>query len=206
MSQLSPAYAPPGYGPPPGYGLPPGYGPPPSYVPPPGYGAAPPFPPPPVRPLPPLAEWWERVMALLVDSAVSQGPQLVGLCVLLATLEERTLGFEGERLTLPWPSAWGLAAFVVGSLVSTGLNVWNRWIRQGRTGQSVGKQLMGLRVVGEASLAPQGVGATILRELCHVLDGYLYVGYLWPLWDARRRTFADMVMHTVVVQVPDRTP
>lgn len=196
MSRLSPAYAPPGYGPPPAYG-PPGYGPPP------GYGALPPVPPP-AWPLPPLAEWWERVMASLVDSAVSSGPQLIGFVVLVATLEERTLGFEGESLTLPWPTPLGLAAYLLGFAVSTGLSVWNRWIRQGRAGQSVGKQLMGLRVVGEATLAPQGVGGTILRELCHVLDAYSYVGYLWPLWDARRRTFADMVVHSVVVRVPGR--
>lgn len=183
-----------GHVPPPAYGAPPGYGPLP------GYGS--PFPPPPVRPLPPLAEWWERVVASLVDSAVSSGPQLVGLCVLLATLEERTFGTGGESFVMLWPSAQGLAAFVVGALASTAINVWNRWVTQGRTGQSVGKRLLGLRVVGEATLTPPGVGGGILRELCHVLDAYSYVGYFWPLVDARRRTFADMVVHTVVVQVP----
>lgn len=180
--------------------------PPPGHVLPPGYGPPPPFPPPPVRPLPPLAEWWDRVLAWLVDCAVSQGPQLVGLCVLLTRLEERTLGNEGGPLTLPWPSPLGLAALLLGTLVSAGINIWNRWIVQGRTGQSVGKRALGLCVVGEATLVPPGVGGTILRELCHVLDGYSYVGYFWPLVDARRRTFADMVVHTVVVQVPGRTP
>ena len=33
----------------------------------------------------------------------------------------------------------------------------------------------------------------------HILDALTYVGFLWPLWDAKRQTFADMLMRTVVV-------
>ena len=32
--------------------------------------------------------------------------------------------------------------------------------------------------------------------------GLLCVGYLWPLWDAERQTFADKLMHTVAVTTP----
>ena len=35
----------------------------------------------------------------------------------------------------------------------------------------------------------------------HVLDSLpCYLGYLWPLWDAKRQTFADKIMSTVVVE------
>ena len=39
----------------------------------------------------------------------------------------------------------------------------------------------------------------MLRELAHQLDTLsVFVGWLWPLWDARRRTFADLLLRTEV--------
>ena len=40
------------------------------------------------------------------------------------------------------------------------------------------------------------------RDLLHILDLLpLWLGFLWPLWDARRQTFADKIMKTVVLKV-----
>ena len=33
-----------------------------------------------------------------------------------------------------------------------------------------------------------------------MLDGLAYVGYLWPLWDDERQTFADKILRTGVVR------
>jgi uncharacterized RDD family membrane protein YckC len=44
-----------------------------------------------------------------------------------------------------------------------------------------------------------GGGLSFVRQLAHILDGICYIGYLWPLWDARKQTFADKIMGTVVV-------
>ena len=39
----------------------------------------------------------------------------------------------------------------------------------------------------------------MLRELAHLLDtAALFIGWLWPLWDRRRRTFADLLLRTEV--------
>ncbi|PRC50008.1 hypothetical protein C6A85_71770, partial [Mycobacterium sp. ITM-2017-0098] len=39
--------------------------------------------------------------------------------------------------------------------------------------------------------APVGVVRLAARDLAHLLDtAALFVGWLWPLWDRRRRTFA----------------
>ena len=46
-----------------------------------------------------------------------------------------------------------------------------------------------------------GGGTAFLRELAHVIDGLpCYLGYLWPLWDDKRQTFADKICSTVVVR------
>jgi hypothetical protein len=40
-----------------------------------------------------------------------------------------------------------------------------------------------------------------VRDFAHLLDVLsLGLGYLWPLWDARRQTFADKVVRSVVVR------
>ncbi|MGY2011683.1 RDD family protein [Nocardia gipuzkoensis] len=76
---------------------------------------------------------------------------------------------------------------------------WNLVFRPGRTGQSLGKQAVGLRLVDTGSAAPVGVGRAFVRQVAHVADALPFcLGYLWPLWDARRQTFADKLCGTVV--------
>jgi len=75
--------------------------------------------------------------------------------------------------------------------------IYNRCILAGRTGQSWGKRVVGIHLLGEQTGRPIGGGLAFGRELAHVLDGFLYIGYLWPLWYAKRQTFADKVCGTV---------
>ena len=45
-----------------------------------------------------------------------------------------------------------------------------------------------------------GGGAGIGRFFLHIIDALpCYLGFLWPLWDAKRQTFADKVMGTLVI-------
>lgn len=61
--------------------------------------------------------------------------------------------------------------------------------------------MFGLRV-RHRSGAPVGVVRLAARELAHLLDtAALGVGWLWPLWDRRRRTFADLLLRTEVLRV-----
>ncbi len=40
-----------------------------------------------------------------------------------------------------------------------------------------------------------------VRDLAHVLDSVAcHLGWLWPLWDQKRQTFADKIVGTVVVR------
>ena len=58
------------------------------------------------------------------------------------------------------------------------------------------------RLIGEETQAPIGALNAFLRDLVHILDWLTVVGYLWPLWDDKKQTFADKIMNTVVVRVP----
>ncbi|GAB7047894.1 RDD family protein [Catenuloplanes indicus] len=121
--------------------------------------------------------WFTRVAAYLADTAVA-APFFLAAGLL-----------DGNRAAY-----YGLAA--------AGFAVWayNRWWRAGRTGQSWGRALVGIRLVGADTARPIGPVRAAVRDFAHLLDDViLYVGYLLPLWTAKRQTLADKVMRTVVV-------
>jgi uncharacterized RDD family membrane protein YckC len=135
-----------------------------------------------------LANWPQRVGAYLIDYLIAAIPAFLAVLLFSGT-------DPGEA-----PNAGaGLVAFLL-YLVSLGVWIYNRAIQQGRTGQSWGKQVLNLRLVRMADGQPMGGGMSFVRDLAHILDALpCYIGYLFPLWDARRQTFADKIMSTVVL-------
>lgn len=140
----------------------------------------------------PYAEWIKRVGAYLVDVAVL----IPGYLVML--IAAPMMGSDNGAL-----AAIGLVIYFAGVAAVIGLAIWNFILRQGRTGWSVGKQVLGIRLIGEKTGEPLGPGLTFVRALCHILDQLpCYLGYLWPLWDAKKQTFADKIMSSVVIEQP----
>ena len=79
--------------------------------------------------------------------------------------------------------------------------MWNFGYRQGRTGSSVGKTALRLWVIDVASGEPIGFQRSVIRQFAHVADTLsLGLGFLWPLWDSKRQTFADKLASTVCVR------
>jgi uncharacterized RDD family membrane protein YckC len=135
------------------------------------------------------ANWLQRVGAYLIDSIIAGVPSWIGLPFYLASMDA-----NGN------PSGAGLAVYVVLSLVSLGVQIYNRWILAGRTGQSWGKRALRIRLIGEQSGQPIGAGMAFVRDICHIVDAIIcYIGFLFPLWDAKRQTLADKIVKTVVV-------
>lgn len=77
--------------------------------------------------------------------------------------------------------------------------VWNSCYRQGTTGQSIGRRVAKTKLVKIETGAPIGFGLALLRQICHGVE--FGIGYLWPLWDEQRQTFADKIVGTLVVRV-----
>jgi uncharacterized RDD family membrane protein YckC len=195
---------PPPYGspqPPPPYGSPqqpPPYGspqqPPPYGAPQQPYGAPPP--PPYGSPQQPFgygapsvayASWIQRVGAYIVDALCVAPFTIIGAIVGRST--DSTTGVTSFNL-LYW-------LFALAGLVVLG---YNRWYQAGKTGQSWGKKALSLRLVSEETGQPIGGGMAFVRDLAHIIDGVIcYIGYLFPLWDAKRQTLADKIVKTVVI-------
>jgi uncharacterized RDD family membrane protein YckC len=94
----------------------------------------------------------------------------------------------------------------IGALALLAFAVWNSCYRQGATGQSLGKRVAGTRLVGVATGRPVGFGRALGRGVARLLDGIpLALGYLWPLFDEQRQTFADKVCATLVVRARPRS-
>jgi uncharacterized RDD family membrane protein YckC len=102
-----------------------------------------------------------------------------------------------------------LGQIAVGLDVLAWLVIWlyNSCYLNGTTGQSWGKRALHLKLVRMADKQLLGTGAAFVRGLAHTLDLLtLGVGFLLPLWDARRQTLADKVMKTVILSQEKTLP
>ena len=91
---------------------------------------------------------------------------------------------------------------VIAWLIVLAYVIWNYGYRQGTTGSSIGKSIMKFKVVSEKTGQPIGFGMSVVRQIAHIVDGIIcYIGYLFPLWDAKRQTIADKLMTTVVLPI-----
>ncbi len=159
-------------------------------------------------PVYPYAPWLRRVGAYLIDflpSLIATIPFYIGYFIWLTSMMQQTDLPPGVVPDLTAGFGW-MAVGGVLLLAALGWQIYNRWIVAGRTGQSLGKRVLKIKLVAEATGQPIGALNAFLRDLVHILDGIAYIGYLWPLWDDKRQTFADKLMKTVVPDVPGSTP
>jgi uncharacterized RDD family membrane protein YckC len=157
--------------------------------------------------------WIRRVAAAIID--VIPIPIIVGIGGAIATASERQVcHYEGEY-TYGWTTVSGhcnyvseysggsYAALWVFSLLAFAYFLFNWGYLQGRVGATIGKRLLKFTVVRTKTGQPVGFFRSILRQFAHIADTLpLVIGYLFPLWDAKRQTFADKIIGTVCQPVP----
>ena len=133
----------------------------------------------------PLASWGDRVIATLIDAVAL----IAGYIVVF--ILSAIIGAVSDAL--------GGLVLILGYLV---LSVYSFYLGflEGETGQSPGKAITGLKVVRATDGQLIGGGMGVVRKLAHLLDGICFIGYLFPLFDPMRQTFADKIMTTVVLR------
>ncbi|MDR3662728.1 MAG: RDD family protein [Mycobacterium sp.] len=155
----------------------------------------------------PFTPWLTRALAFLIDCV----PYviIVGIGYGIEAMTQETLcttdtsEYNLGQFCVTGNSTIGVAAFLASVAVGFAYLVWNYGYKQGTTGASIGKAIMKFKVVGERTGQPIGVGMSIVRQLAHFLDAAIcYIGYLLPLFDAKRQTIADKVMKTVCLPLP----
>jgi uncharacterized RDD family membrane protein YckC len=97
-------------------------------------------------------------------------------------------------------AAHNAGIYFVFLLAGLAVTAYNRWYLAGKTGQSWGNRVLNMNLISEQTGQPIGPAKAFLRDLCHILDSLAcYIGWLFPLWDSKRQTFADKIMQTVVI-------
>jgi uncharacterized RDD family membrane protein YckC len=216
MTDQPPPPPPGNYPPPPQGGYPPppqsgGYPPPQArggYPPPPPQNA-PGYPPPPAAAGPAMPKeaytsWISRVGAYIIDAIPAAILIAIGQGIAIGTGDNNCVTNSGQYdygvSCTSSPSVLGLLASSLAGILVLAYVVWNYGYRQGTTGSSIGKSVLKFKVISEKTGQPIGFGMSIVRQIAHFVDGILcYIGYLWPIWDAKRQTFADKIMTTVCV-------
>lgn len=143
----------------------------------------------------PYAQWGARVGAALLDGLPAGLLGLVGALALSGTMNTPT-----HRNPSFGPSGGGIAVMILCYAGSFAYMIWNVGFRQGKTGQTWGKRALGIAVIGEQTGAPLGVGLSIGRQFAQIVNALpCYIGFLFPLWDAKAQTFADKMIGSIVV-------
>lgn len=130
----------------------------------------------------PTASWLARAGAFSIDV-------LLGVAVIVTM----------ALLTLSAPQrGWLWWVFTATAVLVFVLMAVNRLVSPWLTGWSLGRAVFGI-AVRKSDGSAVGLGRLFLRDAAHLLDtAALFIGWLWPLWDRRRRTFADLLLRTEV--------
>jgi uncharacterized RDD family membrane protein YckC len=152
----------------------------------------------------PLADWWQRLIAIIIDGLIIGIPHLIITLAIVGSSGGAFLGASwraGVILT-------GIAFAIIGIGYFALLNGSER-------GQTVGQMALGIAVRDEVNggpIDPQRAGLRILVLYPGVVLGWIpilgVVAGLWtlvaglsPLWDPRRQGFHDKATHTDVIKV-----
>ena len=151
-----------------------------------------------------FAHWGKRVGAYLIDaliSVVALIPYFIGIGIAAGS---STTDPATGQLTMDDGSA-GIVAILslISAVLSLAYFIWNYCLKQGRTGYTIGKGVLGIKLVKAETGQPIGAGMSFVRYLAHIIDALpCYLGFLWPLWDSKRQTFADKIIGTYVIDQP----
>lgn len=136
------------------------------------------------------ASFWERAVAFTIDFFL--------FCV-LSFLVSGLVGviasaLLGDALHTSVATILALLVMIVSAFVTfvIPLRLWK--------GQTLGKRLLGIVVVNESG-RDISWGQSFARLFLYIVS-YLpvFLGFLWCIWDSRKRCFHDMIAHTLVVK------
>lgn len=110
---------------------------------------------------------------------------------------DSTVTCTNSELNSPGLVLGGIVVIALGVLVV--LFLYCRSL--GKTGQTMGRKIVGVRVVDKFTEQPIGFGRALGRTLFAQLisSAFCSLGYLWMLWDGEQQTWHDKVVGSVVV-------
>lgn len=129
-----------------------------------------------------------RVIATIVDVIV------LGIVSFILSLMADTASASGGSVGFTLSGWWALLFFVI---------VLGYYILlEGLLGQTVGKMVVGIKVVGQGTQDAPGLGKATIRTLMRIVDGFFFylVAFIAVLASTNNRRLGDMVAGTLVVR------
>lgn len=121
----------------------------------------------------PRAGFWRRFGAVLIDDI------LLGVVFLILVAALKAVGDA------------------IGILLSIG---YFTYFEGSSRGQTLGKRALGIRVIDFDNGGPIGFGRAFVRYIGRIVSGlFIYIGYLWMLWDKEKQCWHDKFANDVVV-------
>jgi uncharacterized RDD family membrane protein YckC len=141
----------------------------------------------------PRAGFWRRFVAVLVDGLLLGVVQALVNLIFGVDAFGFSYGFNADTL--------GVETHPVANLLNWAAQVgYYTYFEGAAAGQTLGKKLLGIRVIDFRTGGPLGYGTAALRWLCRILSGIpCGLGYFWMLWDKEKQTWHDKLTNTVVV-------
>ena len=130
-----------------------------------------------------------RILATIVDGLIFGGLYTV-MVLLFGSIS--SVGFAEWNGSMP-----ALPTLLYGVII-----VLYYILLEGYLGQTVGKMLLGIKVVREDNGEVPGLGGATIRTLLRIVDGissYL-VAFITVLISGKNQRFGDMAAHTLVVR------
>ena len=167
---------------------------------------------------PSLAEWWQRLLARIIDAAVilvlASPFWLPPFATYVRRIQDVQNLYQGDISNPAAQTAISVAGSrLFGSLVLAGIAgaliaMAYDWIQHGLWGKTLGKRAVGTMVVTADTRSKIGGGAAGGRAAVYALPsavpivGALFaaVNELWLLWDKRRQCLHDKAARTVVIK------
>ena len=154
----------------------------------------------------PLADWWQRLVAIILDSIILFVPKAILTAIVVGT----AVSNNGLYTT-----GIGASLIVLGIIFAIVDIAYFALLNGSEKGQTVGQMVLGIAVRDESTggaIGPQRGGLRILVldpgllvfwiPVIGLIAGlYTLVAALSPLWDDRRQGFHDKVAKTDVIKV-----
>jgi uncharacterized RDD family membrane protein YckC len=142
--------------------------------------------------LPARARSFQGLRAGIVSRALAAGADVVivagiGIGALFVWSLLRSMGHRSFEFALPG----SISLFLLGELLLC-LYLWSGWSSTGRT---IGKQIMGLRVVNSQGRLMRPLSALLRAILCVVFP----IGLLWCVISQGNRSIQDVFLRTSVI-------
>lgn len=176
-----------------------------------------------------LADWWQRVLALIIDNIIIFAIAIIPLLIIVGIIYGGVNNFESTQSESDALSA-ALAFLMLAFLASIFFWIVSSFyfgftmMRKGkRNGQSWGKQILNITVVRKNGqqigfgfsfvrqiLVIQILFATFAQILFAIVFNFwpviaslplpLIIDYLWPLWDDKNQALHDKIVSARVIK------